>query len=353
MGADDPAAKGGAPPAPRSKQARSGFANGCMFLAGVVLLFVIDQRGVQVGEGGPRLVAHYGATAPDTHGRHGSRDEWGGALRRGESLARPEERVPLESEHRHVPDSASDHVDVPRFRADRAVSFNVILTSAGRPTLAATLESAAVQLTEADFITVISDDPYWHEYVGTVLASVPCNCTKLFIANARPLGWWGHGSRNRWQKTLPGAYHLNADDDDLYTPDAFRIIRSIITDLEPRVYIFRMLRNHYGSLGFIPPLGLTKGEEMHFMTVSTQCGVYRAVPHLLPAWNERYGGDGDYFEALCRNFGYENVTVVPKVIYMLGQGENLYGHIKNMGIDQDAPWVPPHKRPKEPAGAAA
>ena len=114
-----------------------------MFLAGVLLLFVIDQRGVQSGEGSARLMPQYGATLPSAPGRHGSRDEWGGAARRGEGLARPEERVPLESEHRHVPDAAADHVDVPRFRAERVVSFNIILTTAGRPTLTATLESVA------------------------------------------------------------------------------------------------------------------------------------------------------------------------------------------------------------------
>jgi hypothetical protein len=93
-------------------------------------------------------------------------------------------------------------------------------------------KSILPQLRDIDYLTLISDEN--HLTIAETFANAPCNCTKLLIENPAPLGWWGHGSRNKWQRSLPGAFHLHADDDDFYTPDAFEIIRSVVTSLLPR-----------------------------------------------------------------------------------------------------------------------
>jgi hypothetical protein len=217
------------------------------------------------------------------------------------------------------------------------VSFNVIITTTGRYTLPVFFDSLAPQLTSDDYITLISDKADWHVHVAQVFSHVRCNCTKLLIENAAPLGWWGHGSRNKWQRTLPGAYHLHADDDDLYTPNAFATIRRHVTDLQPRLYIFRMIRRWDGIVNLIPPMSVKHPSQIRPRAVSTQCGVIRAVPELYREWAYLYGGDGHFYKDLVESFGYGNVTLVPEVIYQLGQNEDLSGHIAPLLSDPNPP----------------
>ena len=64
------------------------------------------------------------------------------------------------------------------------------------------LASIAPQLRQNDFLTLISDKA--HEASAAALAAASCACTRRHIANEKPLGFWGHGSRSRWQDELPG-----------------------------------------------------------------------------------------------------------------------------------------------------
>ena len=84
------------------------------------------------------------------------------------------------------------------------LSFNVIITTAGRSSLPKMLASIAPQLRPNDFLTLISDTA--HEASAAALAAAPCACTRRHIANEKPLGFWGHGSRSRWQDELPGDF---------------------------------------------------------------------------------------------------------------------------------------------------
>lgn len=221
------------------------------------------------------------------------------------------------------------------------VSFNVIVTTAGRPQLGSMLESIAPQLAVTDYLTLISDAAgVWAEHVAGVLAAMPCNCTKVLIMNARQLGWWGHGSRNRWQRQLPGSHHMNADDDDWYAPDAMDIIRRYAVDLTPRLYIFRMIRRWDGVVNLIPPMSVTRPAQIKPGTVSTQCGVYRATPGRMREWAYLYGGDGVFFQQLVDAFGEENTTIVPQLIYHLGQSENLFSQAKGLLEGDNSAAVP-------------
>jgi hypothetical protein len=217
------------------------------------------------------------------------------------------------------------------------VSFNVIITTTGRYTLPVFFDSLAPQLGADDYITLISDKADWHVHVAQAFSHVRCNCTKVLIENAGSLGWWGHGSRNKWQRTLPGAYHLHADDDDLYLPGAFDAIRRHVRDLQPRLYIFRMIRRWDGVVNLIPPMSVTHPSQIRPRAVSTQCGVIRAVPELYREWAYLYGGDGHFYKDLVESFGYANVTIVPEVIYQLGQNEDLSSHIQPLLTDPNPP----------------
>ena len=117
-------------------------------------------------------------------------------------------------------------------------SINVLLTTIGREELRSKmLASLALQLNENDYLTVISDAN--HDFVANSIKIFKFKCNVTHIINDEPLGFWGHGSRNKYQNTLPGDFIMNADDDDRYVPKAFDFIRQTITD-KNKLYLFRV-----------------------------------------------------------------------------------------------------------------
>jgi len=215
------------------------------------------------------------------------------------------------------------------------------VATAGRASLSRMLASIAPQLAARDHLTVISDKG--HAEAAEAVAAVPCACAKRHIANAAPLGGWGHGSRSAWQDQLPGDFHMNADDDDLYLPHAMAVVRRWVRlELNNTMYVFRMVRRWDGVVNLIPPMAVTRPSQIRPGTVSTQCGVYRAAPALMREWAYLYGGDGVFFQTLVDAFGEENTTVVPALIYHLGQSEDLFaeGEALLAGGDDGTPAVP-------------
>jgi hypothetical protein len=171
-------------------------------------------------------------------------------------------------------------------------SYNVILATSGRDTLQRMIDSIAYQLTDKDYLTII-----WDTQPRGIAVDSPC--TVISIKNAYPLGSWGHGSRTRWQAMLPGDYHLNADDDDIYVPDAMADIRQhCVAD---KLYVFQML--YCGS-----PLPLK--HELQLGNIGTPCGVYK--PYNLPEWPLRHGGDFEFYNELSK---YRDIEYIDKIIY--------------------------------------
>jgi hypothetical protein len=209
-------------------------------------------------------------------------------------------------------------------------SFNVIITTArgNASALARMLASIAPQLTARDHLTILSDGG--HEVARAALRAAPCACTRTLYVNPTPLGFWGHGSRTKWQGSLPGDFHMNADDDDVYAPSAMDVVRwHVAAGGPPTLYIFHMIRrSREGVVQLHPPRGLDPWETMDngagvsVLTnpMGTPCGVYPKLPNL-PPWQPRYGGDGEFYVALKEMM--EEVVLVPEVIYQVGQGEDL------------------------------
>jgi len=208
------------------------------------------------------------------------------------------------------------------------ITFNIIMTSNGdRPTLQPMLLSILPQLRTQDYLTLISDPPM-HLTVAETFANTPCNCTKILIQNSEQLGWWGHGSRTRWQKLLPGTFHMNADDDDLFVVNAMAIIRHWVTDTNNTMYVFRMVRRWDERIELIPPMTVDNHTLVRGGTVGTPCVVYRADRDNLPDWTGRYGGDGDFYIGLKK--AMRRLQIVPEVIYHVGQREDLMPFVPNL-----------------------
>lgn len=238
---------------------------------------------------------------------------------------------------------------LPSLRASEEVlSFTVVLTTVGRAKLERQLHSLGPQLTSVDNIVLISDinatDPSTAPLIASVeslLKGLECNnCTKIFRQNPYPMGGAGHNSRTFHQKSLPGAFILHGDDDDYYTPDAFEIIRAVITTLEPRVYIFRAAKENlykavlvpYRQLMSFPAMHSIYPHEIGIYNGGTPNGIVRNLPDKFPDWGVKIGGDAVFWQSVIYNFGHENTVLVPRVIYMVN--EYLYGRLHELGIDQ-------------------
>lgn len=181
-------------------------------------------------------------------------------------------------------------------------SFNVVIATAGRDTLQRMVDSIAPQLTERDYLTII-----WDCEPRDI--RIDSECKYISIHNPEPLGYWGHGSRTRWQNELPGDYLLNGDDDNVYTEDAMETIRQNCT--EEKLYLFQI-----NNRGHKIPIS----EVVEIGNVDTGCGVYPKVLPSLPKWEYVYCGDGEFYKSLSKMLP---VVFIKKVIQRIRPGQSL------------------------------
>ena len=156
------------------------------------------------------------------------------------------------------------------------------------------INSIKGQLTERDYLTIIVD-------MGPLRPDLTdgCKATVIWILNSEQLGGHGHGSRTKWQKYLPGDYHLNGDDDDMYAEGAMDKIRELCT--EDRLYIFKMK---------VGDRAVWEDKQIRWANIGTPCGVY--PPKDLPDWPLEYGGDFKFYDQLSKNL---NVAFCDHIIY--------------------------------------
>lgn len=174
-------------------------------------------------------------------------------------------------------------------------SFNVVIATAGRDTLQRMVDSIAPQLEEQDYLTIIWD-------CQPMPLQIDSNCKVISLHNPEPLGFWGHGSRNRWQDELPGDYFMNADDDDIYVYNAMETVRKHCVDY--KLYIFQFL---------ISGVMVPNGNSIEIGNIGTACGVYPKIDKF-PKWEYVYGGDGEFYIALSKLLLYEHIN---KIIYIV------------------------------------
>lgn len=148
------------------------------------------------------------------------------------------------------------------------------------------LDSISPQLGDDDYITILWDsDPFLLFNNGP--------STIVQIVNHEPLGFWGHASRNKWQKYYFGDFIMNADDDDIYVPDAMEKIRSCVK--ENKLYLFKMT---FGETTF------WRTQNIEIANIGTPCGVYpNRIP--VPEWGLRYGGDFDFYDRFSKTIDVE------------------------------------------------
>jgi hypothetical protein len=178
-------------------------------------------------------------------------------------------------------------------------SFHIILATIGRPTLQRMLNSLLPQLTEQDHLTIVYDgktDIPNFEKKGV--------CKIHEYCEPNPLGFWGHGVRNKYASLIEKTdFVMHADDDDSYFPDAFLNLRKLCVDVNT-LYIAKMK----SGKRLIPG-----GNYIKLDHIGTPCGIVPYELNKLGEWKTRYGGDGLFYEQLAKIA--KNIVHLNCVIY--------------------------------------
>jgi hypothetical protein len=152
-------------------------------------------------------------------------------------------------------------------------TFSVIVPTIGRPTLSRTLASIDIQrMVPGDQTIVVHDDP--------------------------PHRDWGAWARTEGMKQATGDFLLFMDDDDVYVPGAFDVIRAAVAAIPEHVHIFRMRR-------FAPFNDILWGFKD--LSAPGQVGTPMfVVPNRrdwLGTWSTRYECDFDFLVTTTRKMG--------------------------------------------------
>ena len=162
------------------------------------------------------------------------------------------------------------------------VSFHVLITTIGRPSLHRMLDSLLPQLTENDHVTIVFDG----------VTPLPIAGHNIHIHHGpQALGYWGHGIRNKYASLLEKTdFVMHADDDDVYTPGTFETLRRICVDPN-LLYVTRMRISHNQ---LIPDQPIVKENN-----IGTPNGVIPYEKNKQSHWDLRRGGDGFFYERLA------------------------------------------------------
>lgn len=195
-------------------------------------------------------------------------------------------------------------------------SITVFLTTIGKPTLEDMLNSLVDELSDNDYLYIAIDGKEYFEksynIIHPFIKKFKCNIALNF--NVANLGYWGHGCRNKYQKSLKGDFILHADDDDIYLKGSFDKIRRAIKITNNKTMLLFKFYNSYKTKDVV-----WKDPSIRLMNIGTPCGLIPNIPEKMGNWGHKYGGDLEFY--LSSNFEY---VFCDEVIYCVKPRENGY-----------------------------
>lgn len=168
-------------------------------------------------------------------------------------------------------------------------TFHILIATVGRKTLQNMLNSLLPQLTADDCVTVVYDGFASNRMPRFNFSQAICKVNQL--CEHVPLGYWGHGIRNKYADLLePCDFVLHADDDNIYLPGAFDYMRENCTD-STKVYILDTSHS-FKKRTFV------RSHVLRVGNVDTANGVIPYEYNNKSHWGLRSGGDGMFYVGL-------------------------------------------------------
>ena len=185
-------------------------------------------------------------------------------------------------------------------------TFNVLITTVGRPSLVKMLDSLKDELLESDCLTIVFDG-----CKSTTGDLSEFKCKVNIFEEPIALGFYGHGIRNKYASLLEyRTFVMHADDDDVYFKGAFEILRNSCTN-PFTLYIGKML-DHERNI-------IPKSEDIRKCNIGTPNGIIPYELNMKSFWKYERGGDGDFYECIKKEQDLlGNMTVfLPNIIYIV------------------------------------
>jgi hypothetical protein len=167
-------------------------------------------------------------------------------------------------------------------------SFNVLIATIGRPTLQRMLNSLYPQLDAIDCLTIVFDG----HATPPVFDVSNFKCKVNQYCEPVPLGFFGHGIRNKYASILEKRdFVMHADDDDIYLEDSFYNLRKMI-GCNNTLYITAMIYNN--------ALIIPRSKYIYVGNIGTPNGIIPYKLNLIGKWNHYYGGDGEFYLTISK-----------------------------------------------------
>jgi hypothetical protein len=197
-------------------------------------------------------------------------------------------------------------------------TISVLITTIGRETLKNMLLSLVNELNENDTLYVFIDGKDNVERANLIINEVVdlFTCEVVVSIETTPLGYWGHGLRNKYQSMLKGDYIMHGDDDDVYIKGSFDKIREKINKSDNDETIFYYKFYTYYQSGFF----VWNTPNLALGNIGTPCGVIPNKPELFGEWGNMHGGDYHFYNT-CK---FKNQEFVDELIYVVKPLNNGY-----------------------------
>lgn len=185
------------------------------------------------------------------------------------------------------------------------VTFHILIVTMGRSTIQKMVNSLLPQLYEGDHVTILFDGvPVQNIEIGGA------SCQIHMEEVQEPQRYYAqHSIRTKASTLLQQTdFVMHADDDDIYTDDAFTILRRACTDKDT-LYVAKMMCKLKND-ELIP-----RTPEIASGNIGTPCGIIPYYLNSMAPWTNTGSGDGDFYVGIATHAS--RIEFIDHVIYIV------------------------------------